>query len=109
MLAAQMVCVHDTAMRFLAAGSRRSGMPADGATFFVNHAVRLMRLFTEQTDALARYRGKAPTEQKVTVKHVNVFHGGQAVVGNVTPNSRITTSPHAALADGGAGDETRTA
>ena len=40
-----------------------------------------MRTFTTQMEALRKYRTGG--EQKVTVQHVTVNEGGQAVVGNV--------------------------
>ena len=46
-----------------------------------NLAVKLLRTFTAQVEALQRYRGKG--QQKVTVEHVNVNAGGQAIVGTV--------------------------
>jgi hypothetical protein len=48
-----------------------------------NLAVKLLRTFTMQVEALQRYRGKG--QQKVTVEHVHVHAGGQAIVGAVTP------------------------
>jgi hypothetical protein len=45
-----------------------------------NLAVKLLRTFTAQTEALQRYRGKG--QQKVTVEHVHVHTGGQAIVGS---------------------------
>lgn len=42
---------------------------------------KLARTFTAQIDALKRYRSKG--EQKMTVDHVTVNEGGQAIVGNV--------------------------
>jgi hypothetical protein len=47
-----------------------------------NLAVKLLRTFTAQVAALQRYRGKG--QQKVTVEHVHVHAGGQAIVGAVT-------------------------
>ena len=47
-----------------------------------NLAVKLLRTFTAQTEALQRYRGKG--QQKVTVEHVHVHTGGQAIVGSVS-------------------------
>jgi hypothetical protein len=44
-------------------------------------AIKLLRTFTMQLEALQRYRGKG--QQKVTVEHVNVNAGGQAIVGTV--------------------------
>ena len=45
---------------------------------------RLMWLFIQQMEALNRYRGKGQSEQRMTVEHVHVHQGGQAVLGNVT-------------------------
>ena len=42
---------------------------------------KLTRTFATQVEALKRYRSKG--EQKVTVEHVTVNEGGQAIVGNV--------------------------
>jgi len=42
---------------------------------------KLARTFTAQMEALTRYRGKG--QQKMTVEHVHVHQGGQAIVGNV--------------------------
>jgi hypothetical protein len=46
-------------------------------------AAKLLRTFTAQVEALQRYRGKG--QQKVTVEHVHVHAGGQAIVGAITP------------------------
>jgi hypothetical protein len=43
---------------------------------------KFMRTYTMQCDALTRKRRKV-SEQRVTVKHVHVHPGGQAIVGNV--------------------------
>ena len=42
---------------------------------------KFMRTYTMQVEALARKRRKG--DQKITVKHVHVHAGGQAIVGNV--------------------------
>lgn len=58
----------------------------------VNALIKLGRTFTTQMEALNRYRSGG--EQKVTVQHVNVSEGGQAIVGNVTPTpKRRKTKP----------------
>jgi hypothetical protein len=46
-------------------------------------AVKLLRTFAAQVEALQRYRGKG--QQKVTVEHVHVHAGGQAIVGAISP------------------------
>ena len=50
-----------------------------------NLTTKFMRTYTLQVEALARKRRRG--EQIVTVKHVHVHAGGQAVVGNVTHRS----------------------
>ena len=47
---------------------------------------KLARTFMGQMEALKRYRSGG--EQTVTVQHVNVSEGGQAIVGNVTQGQR---------------------
>ncbi len=42
---------------------------------------KLTRSFTNQMEGLRKYHNGG--EQKVTVQHVNVNEGGQAVVGNI--------------------------
>src|SRR6201997_2100589 len=60
---------------------------------------KLTRTFVSQMEALKRYRTGG--EQKVTVQHVSVSEGGQAIVGNVTHTPRDmapkAASPSSAL------------
>lgn len=81
-LAVQMICTHKAAMDLLRKGIRGE-QSIELADFYLKHSERLMRLFNLQIDSLSRYRGKGPTEQKMTVEHVHVHEGGQAVLGNV--------------------------
>ncbi len=53
----------------------------------LNQSAKLMRVFTAQMEALQRYRGKS-TQQKVTVEHVHVHQGGQAIVGAVSSQTK---------------------
>ena len=81
MLATQMVATHlaaMTALRRLKGSENVAQQDSNG-----NLAVKLLRTFTAQVEALQRYRGKG--QQKVTVEHVNVNAGGQAIVGTVHP------------------------
>ena len=48
----------------------------------LNLATKLQRTFVAQIEALQKLRGKGG--QKVTVEHVHVHEGGQAIVGNVS-------------------------
>lgn len=62
----------------------------------LNQANKLSRTYSTLLEALNRHRGKG--QQKVTVEHVHVHSGGQAVVGVVgTPGGDISKSevqPH---------------
>jgi hypothetical protein len=80
MLAAQMVAVHTTAME-MSARALADGQTVDGVDRNINRVTKLMRTFTTQLEALNKYRTKG--QQKITVQHVNVNDGGQAIVGDV--------------------------
>ena len=80
MLALQMVGTHDAALECL----RRAVLSSQtfaGRDMALKHAHKLMLLYTQQLAALNKHRGKG--QQKVTVEHVNIAAGGQAIVGNV--------------------------
>lgn len=80
LLATQMIAVHNLAMKFLG----NAVIPDQtfvGTNANIERANKLLRTFTTQMEALNRYRGKG--QQKVTVEHVTVNQGGQAVIGVV--------------------------
>ncbi len=79
MLAVQMIAVHHLAMECMKR-ARRS-QPIEGMNYHINCATKLLRTFTAQVETLNRYRGKG--QQKVTVEHVHINKGGQAIVGAV--------------------------
>ena len=84
MLAAQMAAVHMATMTFARRLAHVDNIPQqDSAERTFN---KLSRTFTTQMEALKRYRTGG--EQKVTVQHVTVGEGGQAIVGNVTQGRR---------------------
>lgn len=79
MLAAQMASVHMATMTCARRLAHVESIPQqDSAERAFN---KLARTFTTQMEALNRYRGKG--QQKMTVEHVHVHDGGQAIVGNV--------------------------
>ena len=88
LLAAQMVGTHRAAMMFLTNATKPEDS-FDGRDRSVHRALRLMHLFTEQIEAMAKLKGKSG-QQKVIVEHVNVGAGGQAIVGAVMPGGRGT-------------------
>jgi len=80
MLAAQMAAVHTLTMNFACRlANADNPLQQDSAERTLN---KLARTFAAQVEALKRYRTGG--EQKVTVHHVSVSDGGQAIVGNVS-------------------------
>ena len=74
------------------------GQSFEGRREALNQANKLSRTYTTLLEALNRHRGKG--QQKVTVEHVHVHAGGQAVVGMVeTPGGgdhpKSEDQPHA--------------
>jgi len=87
MLGAQMAAIHLAIMSFVRQLPQVQTLPQqDSAERALN---KLARTYTTQMEALKRYRTGG--EQKVTVQHVSVSEGGQAIVGNVTQAGRETT------------------
>jgi hypothetical protein len=97
MLAVQMVATHFAATSALRRLKGSDTMPQQDSNG--NLAVKLLRTFASQTEALQRYRGNG--QQKVTVEHVHVHTGGQAIVGSVSQsgggrdNDENRGQPHA--------------
>ncbi len=92
MLAAQMAAVHNATMAL-----SHNIAKQDSAQAAFN---KLARTFAAQLSALKDYRSKG--EQKMTVQHVHVAEGGQAIVGNVNAptegvgaKEKIGDQPHA--------------
>lgn len=84
MLATQMAAVHMATMTFARRLNHVETVPQqDSAEKTLN---KLARTFATQMEALKRYRTGG--EQKVTVEHVTVNKGGQAIVGNVSQGDR---------------------
>ena len=79
MLAHQMAVCHDSAMRCVS----KANLERDPvhAVRMMNLGVRLMDTFQSGLITLKRLRGSG--EQRITIQHVNVTDGGQAVIGRV--------------------------
>lgn len=100
MMAAQLIACHNASMECY----RRAMLGEqsfEGRRENLSQANKLSRTYATLLEALNRHRGKG--QQKVTVEHVHVHAGGQAVVGIVTPPgqpgggdaSRFEDQPHA--------------
>ena len=101
MIAAQAMAAHHASMEC----SRRAMLheqPFEAAQGLRKAAANASRTFVELLSALDRKRGTGG-QQKVTVEHVHVHSGGQAVVGNIATAGRpggggaheIPEEPHA--------------
>ena len=98
MLAAQMVATHEAAMECMG----RAALPdqtLEEQDFNLKHAEKLMLVYARQVEALDKRRGKG--QQRITVEHVTVKAGGQAIVGNVHSSAEAEKflSPAPALSD----------
>lgn len=80
MLAAQMVGTHSAAMECLRRAMLQ-GQTFEGRNQNLKYAAKLLAIYPRQIDALNKHRGKG--QQKVTVEHVHVAAGGQAIVGHI--------------------------
>jgi hypothetical protein len=98
MIAAQLIATHNATMECY----RRAMIgeqTLEGRRDNLNQANKLSRTYATLIEALNRHRGKG--QQKVTVEHVDVHAGGQAVVGVVESpggtlapgRARLVTSP----------------
>ena len=85
MLAAQLVSCHNAAMECY----RRAMIGEqtfEGRNQNLAFANKLSRTYALQMEALQKYRGKG--QQKMTVEHIHVHSGGQAIVGTVEQKAR---------------------
>ena len=79
MLAAQMVATHRAIMK--AAQQLNHAESIEPSNSAGNRMTKLMNMYTRQIETLNKHRGKG--QQKMTVEHVHVNEGGQAIIGNV--------------------------
>ena len=78
MLGAQLVACHNAVMECYRR-AMNSQLPA--RDYYLNQANKLSRTYAILLDNLNKHRGKG--QQKVTVEHVHVHQGAQAIVGHV--------------------------
>jgi hypothetical protein len=81
MLAVQMVGVHNMAMDAMKSAMISDQYP-EARNWHANRANKLLKTFALQLEALKKYRTGG--QQKMTVEHVHVHKGGQAIVGSIT-------------------------
>src|SRR5215204_7261491 len=85
MLAGQMAVTHALSLELLGRARRAEQLPQFESA--ATYATKMLRTFAVQAETLAKLRRGG--EQKVTVEHVHVHSGGQAIVGAVTGGSPL--------------------
>lgn len=79
MLGAQMLAIHNLHKEIMVSANATS-FPHE-ARYCANTAIKLSNTFVQQVTLLNKLQGGS--NQKMTVEHVSVHKGGQAIVGNV--------------------------
>ncbi|MCV6825675.1 hypothetical protein N9C89_14025 [Halocynthiibacter sp. SDUM655004] len=97
MMNAQLVAAHNATMEFYRRASQ-TDQSFEGTCAALNQATKLSRNFARLVEVRDKHRGKG--QQKVTVEHVHVHAGGQAVVGVVEHaggggQNKLEEQPHA--------------
>jgi hypothetical protein len=85
MLCSQLVALHSQGMDFMRR-AMLSDQTVDGVDSNVNRVAKTLRTFATMAECLRSYRGGG--HQRVTVEHVTVQSGGQAIVGAVNGGAR---------------------
>lgn len=80
MLATQMATIHQTQQR-VSMYMFNSDLDPIGMMLYTNMITKLSNTFIQQLNAMQKLKGN--NQQKVTIEHVHVHNGGQAVVGAV--------------------------
>jgi hypothetical protein len=93
MLVAQSAVAHLATMRFADELSPRTASDIGERDFALKAMTSFGRIFASHMSALKQYRSGG--EQRVTVRHVSVSDGAQAIVGNVNNQRAIEDSPNA--------------
>lgn len=88
LLAAQMIATHHAALTMLCRATIRE-QPTEIVDQCVTRAVRLQRVFLEQTAALAKLRGQG-TQQRVAVEHRHVHVHTTAEAARATAADGVT-------------------
>lgn len=89
MLALQMAVVHMASMKAALFLSEATMLPQYDSA--LKAVTKLVRTYTSQMETLKKYRSGG--EQNVTVKHVHVHDGGQAIVGNISTREGVKSKP----------------
>lgn len=87
MCAAQLIAAHATVMRCFRVSANPNNS-VEVKDIYLKQAGKLMRSFAVVLDTLNRHRGKG--QQKMTVEHIYVADGGQAIIGNIPSREGVS-------------------
>ncbi|HAT1802330.1 TPA: hypothetical protein I8Z04_000986 [Legionella pneumophila] len=85
MLAIQLLGIHELQQKMLPYANRSIHSP-EYSQYFINSITKLSNTFIQQLNTLQKLQ--ANSHQKVTVEHLHVNAGGQAIVGQVNTHKK---------------------
>lgn len=85
MLVTQLLGIHELQQKLLPYANRSVHSP-EYSQYFINSITKLSNAFIQQLNTLQKLQGNS--HQKVTVEHLHVNTGGQAIVGQVNTHKR---------------------
>lgn len=89
MLMTQMITTHNAMMECYRLGAHEN-LSIEQRANHVNSANKLIRSYSMLLDSLQKYKGRNHHEQRITVQHIQVSNGGQAIVGDINkPDDKI--------------------
>lgn len=89
LIGSHLYCLNILIIKFLTNANARE-QTFEGSDANVERACKLLRAFNSQLEQLNKYRNKG--EQRMTVEHVNINKGGQAVFGNISSKRGVDES-----------------
>lgn len=86
LLIGQMITTFENAMACFSTALKNAKYP-DYFFKFQNQGIGLMRLYSQQLETLDKHRNKG--KQRMTIEHIHISNGGQAVIGDVTQGGGV--------------------
>jgi hypothetical protein len=84
LLSTQLLDIHELQQKLIVYANRSMHSPEENQ-FYINAVNKLSNVFVSQITLLQKLQGQ--TQQKVTVEHLHVHQGAQAIVGQVNAKS----------------------
>jgi hypothetical protein len=81
-ISSQMISSHNAALQCFSLAMNHP-LTHEQKNMYLSTASKLTKSYASLVEALCKYRNKGISEQRVTVQHIHVNNGSQAIVGNV--------------------------